>query len=253
MNIEKDELLLKKRILELARVAEIRQLTTFTDFFSMNDLHLYYSLRKELPRIESTTYGGYPSAERKIIFFHSENVIPNFQERIHCIQITPKNKKFSDDLTHRDFLGAVLNLGIERSKIGDILVDEKEGFLFSCSSISTFIIESLIKVKHTNVNCYFCELDSVDIQPRYKEITGTVPSERLDAMIALAFSSSRTSILSLISGGKVFVNSRIVETNSYLLKENDIISVRGQGKFIYKGLQNQTKKGRYLIKLHKYI
>ena len=57
----------------------------------------------------------------------------------------------------------------------------------------------------------------------------------------------------LIAGGKVYVNNRIIESNSYVLKENDIVSVRGYGKFVFKGIMNQTKKGRYGVTLLKYV
>lgn len=137
--------------------------------------------------------------------------------------------------------------------IGDILVREKEGYVFCETSISNFIIDNLDKVKHTNVKLSMVHGNELDIKPNFKEIRGTVPSERLDAIIALAFNTSRSSITSLITGGKVYIDGKLVLHNSYNLKENETISVRGHGKFIYKGLENQTKKGRYYVTLLKYI
>ena len=86
-----------------------------------------------------------------------------------------------------------------------------------------------------------------------KEIQGTVASVRLDAMIALAFSSSRSSMLGLIEGGKVFVNGKMVVSNGHPLKEGDIISVRGYGKFQYEGMGHTTKKGRCSVTVSRYI
>jgi RNA-binding protein YlmH len=109
------------------------------------------------------------------------------------------------------------------------------------------------KVKHTSIQCSIMDKEAPAIEPEFKEIRGSISSPRLDSVIALAFNSSRSSILGLISGGKVFIDGKLVESNSYMLKEDETVSVRGFGKFIYKGLQNQTKKGRYFVILSKYI
>lgn len=253
MNNEKEEQILRKRILDLARTAEYKGICTYTDFLNLNEISIFHQMNCDLPNVKYDLFGGYSGAERNVLCFYGEESVKAFSDFITCIKIQPLNKKFSDDLNHRDFLGAIMNLGIERSKIGDILVREKEGYVFCVSSISRFIIDNLDKVKHTSIKCSIAEKDTPDITPNLKEITGSVSSARLDSVIALAFHSSRNSILGLISGGKVFIDGRLVESNSYPLKEDETVSVRGLGKFIYKGMQNQTKKGRYFIKLLKYI
>lgn len=253
MNIEKEEQILRKRLLELARAADNKGICTYTDFLNLNEINIFFKIKNDIPNISYDLFGGYEEAERKVICFYGCDSVKAFSDYITCIRILPLNKKFSDDLNHRDFLGAIMNLGIERSKIGDILVKEKEGFLFCETVISNYIIESLNKVKHTSVVCNITDMNTDHIQPNFKEIRGTVSSGRLDAVIALAFGTSRSSIIGLIAGGKVFVDGRLVESNSYMLKENEIISVRGHGKFIYKGMQNQTKKGRFYITILKYI
>ena len=253
MNNDKEDHLFKKRLLELARNAENRGICTYTDFLNLNEINILYCIRLELPNVKYELFGGYDDAERKVLCFCGDDSVKAFSNYITCIRMLPLNKKFSDDLSHRDFLGAIMNLGIERSKIGDILIKEKEGYVFCEIGISTFIIDTLIKVKHTNIRCEILEDETPNIQPTFQEIRGTVSSARLDSVIALAFQSSRTSILGLIASGKVFVDGRLVESNSYMLKEEEKVSVRGLGKFIYKELQNQTKKGRYFVTLLKYI
>lgn len=86
-------------------------------------------------------------------------------------------------------------------------------------------------------------------EPRYTLVTGTVSSVRLDSILAVAFHSSRSSLSGLIEGGKVFVNGKEVLSNSFSLKERDVVSVRGLGKFLYEGTSYQTKKGRYSVKI----
>ncbi len=91
-----------------------------------------------------------------------------------------------------------------------------------------------------------------EIAPKFEEIRGSVATPRLDSVLALAFHGSRSSLSGLIEGKKVFVNSRLMESNSYLLKDGDIVSVRGYGKFIYNETVGTTKKGRAYISLNKY-
>lgn len=253
MNNDKEEQILRKRFIDLARAAENKGICAYTDFLNLNETSIFFQMKKEIPNVNYDLFGGYTGAERKVLCFYGDDSVKAFSDYITCVRILPLNKKFSDDLSHRDFLGAIMNLGIDRSKIGDILVKEKEGYVFCETTISQFIIDNLDKIKHTNIKCNIINQEAPEIEPNFQDIKGSVSSARLDSIIALAFNSSRSSMLSLISGGKVFVDGRLVESNSYMLKEDETVSVRGFGKFIYKGMQNQTKKGRYFVVLQKYI
>lgn len=253
MNQDKEELIFKKRLLDLAKMAANKGICTYADFLNLNEISIFHSIKQELPNANYELFGGYLEAERKVLCFYGDNSVEAFSGYISCIRITPVNKKFSDELNHRDFLGSLMNLGIERSLIGDILVKENEGYVFVKASMSSFIMDNLTKIKHTTIRCELVGEDAPQIKPEFETIRGTIASPRLDAIIALAFKASRTGILSLISGGKVYVDGKLIETNSYTLKEDETVSVRGHGKFIYKGLENQTKKGRYYVSLLKYI
>ena len=92
-----------------------------------------------------------------------------------------------------------------------------------------------------------------DYSPDFEEIRGTVASVRLDSLLPLAFSSSRTRLSGLIEGAKVFVNGRLVTSNGYQVQEGDIISVRGMGKFRYDGAGQRTRKNRIYVVIHKYV
>ncbi|MFU0827561.1 MAG: S4 domain-containing protein [Lachnoclostridium sp.] len=253
MNNEKEEQILKRRFLDLARAADLKGICTYTDFLGLNEISIFFRMKNDLPNVKYDLFGGYTGAERKVLCFYGEESVKAFSDYIACLRIQPVNKKFCENLNHRDFLGALMNLGIDRSKIGDILVKENEAYVFCETAISQFILDNLDKVRHTSVKCSLLNKDAPEIQPELKEIRGSVSSPRLDSVIALAFNSSRNSILGLISGGKVYVDGRLVVSNSYMLKEDETVSVRGLGKFIYKGMQNQTRKGRYFVTLAKYI
>lgn len=256
MNTDKDEQIFKKHLLDMAKAADQRGSLIFSDFLNLNEQDIFYRCKRDLPGIRYFATGGYPDGERKIICFCGNDSISGINEidfPITCIKIVPKNQKFSDALNHRDFLGAILNLGIDRSKVGDILIDDNTGYVFCHETISYYITDQLTKIKHTHVNSSLIERNDFSYEPKYKEITGTVSSVRLDSILSVAFKGSRSSLSGLIEGGKVFVNSRVVLNNSYSLKEHDVVSVRGFGKFIFAGTGAQTKKGRYSIKILLYV
>lgn len=253
MNTTKEDQLVTKRLAELALSSFHKDLPTYSDFLNLNETNLFHSMKNELPRIKYDLWGGYHSAERRVLCFYNEDSFQKPAYDISCIEIKPLNHKFSDALTHRDFLGAILNLGIDRSKIGDILIKDNIGYVFCKSHIADFIIDQLYQIKHTPINCQESTLKQEDTTPNFKEIIGTISSVRLDAILSIAFNTSRSSLTGLIKSGKVYVNSKLVESNSYVLKEDDIVSVRGLGKFIYKGVANQSKKGRYYATILKYI
>lgn len=256
MNLDKDELILRRRIIDLANTADVRGISLFSDFLNLNEQNIFLSLKNELPMIKYFAYGGYQDAERKILCFYGNETVQaeeDIEFPIACIQVVPVNQKFSDRLNHRDFLGAVLNLGLDRSKIGDILIDDNKGYLFVHTGIREYITDQLVKVKHTMVTCKSIDQKDFDYQPKFKEIVGTVSSVRLDSILSVAFQGSRSSLSGLIEGGKVSVGGKLILSNSYTLKENDVVSVRGYGKFIYAGTSYQTKKGRYSVKILLYI
>ncbi len=252
---DKEEQLLKRRLIDLANTADNRGICIFSDFLNLNEQNIFYSLKNELPRIKYFTYGGFQDAERKILCFCGNDKLQDLEDitfPITCIKVAPLNKRFSDSFSHRDFLGAVLNLGIDRSKVGDIIINENEGYILVHNTIAPFILDQLVKVKHTMISTSVVAQQDFHYQPKYTEIVGTVSSVRLDSILSVAFHSSRSSLTGLIDGGKVFVNSKEVLSNSYTLKENDVVSVRGLGKFIYAGTSYQTKKGRYSVNILMY-
>ena len=248
-----EEELLAKRIQELANTAERKGCVTFTDFLNLNEQNILHQTIQKFSWIKGETFGGYKGAERQIAAFVPEELYYEWAYPIACIRIRPVNLRFAEDLSHRDILGALMNLGIERSRTGDIAVCEKEAYLFCHESMAELIQEELTRIRHTTVVCSHCDPAEFTYVPSVKNIRGTVASVRLDSVMALAFQSSRSSLLSLIGDGKVFVNGRLITTNAYALKEGDIVSVRGMGKFRYTGGGGQSKKGRFVVEIDKYV
>lgn len=250
---EKEKIILKNRILELGNAAIRRGIPCYTDFLNLNEQNILHTIEKQLGMVNVIEYGGFELAERKLFCFLAPDSYCEPDFPVEIIKIEVKNVKYSDTLTHRDYLGAILNLGIDRAKTGDIIVDFPDGYVFCKSEIAEYVTANLEKIKHTQVKCTIVEKQEFSVEPKYKEIQKTVPSIRLDAIIAAAFQGSRSSLSGLIQREKVFVNGKMISSNSYALKEGDIVSVRGEGKFRLKELQNQTKKGRTYVLLQKYI
>ncbi len=245
--------ILKKRLADLADFAYHRDIPQYSDFLNLNEQNIYYRYIKDYTYISNVVSGGYEEAERKLIAFVPDTFKENVSLPITVLKISPLNAKFSADLNHRDFLGSILNLGIDRGRIGDILVDNNCAYVFVMDNMADYIVNNLFKVKNTTVKIEKVDFDGKNFQCRYEEINGSIASLRLDCILSLVFNKSRGNVIPLINDGKVFVNGRIITTNSYNIKENDVISVRGLGKFKYINAGSITKKGRIYVKLHKYI
>lgn len=239
------EELLKKRFRELGEKCYQKGQYTFTGFLSPTDLSCFYEIERELSYVPYTVWGGSELCERVMIRFGSEEELGYTEEfPISCIWVKPLMDKFADNLTHRDFLGALMNLGIERSTLGDILLVENSACIFCMSNMETFIIENLGKVKHTSVMCEKARAVPALREEDKQEIKIQISSERIDAVVSRVYKLSRSEAAEHFRQKKVFVNGRQCENNSQLLKSGDVISVRGYGKFEYSGPQSMSKKGK---------
>ena len=248
-----EERLICNRLLDMANNCYYRNIPVTTDFLDLNSQTLFHGITGELPDISWVMTGGYDLAERRMIVFLPSYMKEDTDSYFSVIRITPASKKFGEKLSHRDYLGAILNLGITRNKIGDILVGEDSAYLFCTTGISGYIADNLIMVKHTGVCCEITSHRDFNYEPAYEQIQGSIASLRLDSVIALGFNSSRSHLISYIQEGKIAVNGRIITSNAYNIKPGDIISIRGLGKIRFVNEITTTKKGRIMVLIYKYI
>ena len=171
---------------------------------------------------------------------------------VKCIKIEPISKKFAENLTHRDILGSVMNLGIKRSETGDIIVGENEAYLFCTAKMSDYICSEITRVRHTVVSCTVTNDIPEKFNDEKTETEIQASSERIDVIISKVFRISRNTCIVLFKEKKIFVNGKNCENNSYVLKENDRVSVRGFGKFIFKNKKGTTRKGNKIIIIEKF-
>ena len=245
-----DELLLKKRIAELRKRAEYSYRTEFTDFLTLSEIE---TVKTVINGCNFMFYGGYPDTERQMLCIAPEDITITPEMFPICgIKVAPKNAKFAEAFSHRDVLGSVLGLGLDRDVIGDIFIKEKEAFLLCAERIADFLTEQLVQIRHTNVVCCPAQDASEQFTKEFRVISRTVSAIRIDSVAAAAFEISRSSAATAVSAGKVFINGREITTPSASVKEQDVISFRGLGKARLKEIGNLTKKGRISVTLERY-
>ena len=235
----------QKRFGELADRSNEKGHAVYSDFLGLAEISEFSSMRFSVP---TTLWGGYEDAERCVVCFGDrEHFSDNSDYPMDCVCIKPVNQKFADSLTHRDFLGSLMGLGIRREVLGDIIISENCGYLFCMDTITEYIVENLKQVRHTTVEC--CVTDKIPEnalpQPVNNEIIES--SERLDVIVASIYKMSRSQVLPLFHTEKVFVNGAVKTSLSTTVNVGDKISVRGFGRFIYNGVLRHTKKDRLVI------
>ena len=239
------------RVIDLHERAQSKNVLTFTDFLTPSEVAL---LIPKLPTgdIQIVPFGGYSESERKKIFFLPEYLSPADETVFDSVSAIKCSAPFSS-LTHRDYLGALLSLGIKRSCIGDILVFEQEAIIIIDTKLVPFISENLTHIGHGGVSC--AEISCGNIVPppqKYHEIQKTVASLRADSVFAVAFNLSREKAADLIRNGLCTVDWIPVQSPSDSVSENAVLSARGFGRAKLAFVGGTSKKGRIFISVHIY-
>ena len=242
------------RIMDLAKLSYNQNRYTFSNFLSVEEQALIDGMASELRFVSHEMYGGHESCERRMIRFGSLESL-GYEEKypITVLCIEPLIDKFADDLSHRDFLGALMNLGIKRNVLGDIIVKGNKAYLFCLDEISDYIISEITRIKHTSVKLTRMEGEIPDLERRLEDFEVLVSSPRLDGIVAAICKLSRSHAVELFRAKKVMLNNRICENNSQILKEGNTFSIRGYGKFVYNGEGGKTRKDRVYVRLSRYV
>ena len=242
---DREQQQLRNRLIELARKSYDRGIYTYTPFLSLAEQQVFYETEKEVAYAGCAMEGGTPECERKMIRFGNRELLGYGEDYpIAALFVTPVRADFAEKLTHRDYLGALMNLGIARGLLGDLFPEQGGCILFCQKSIVPFLTDNLTQVRHTRVKC--SETDAADSlkAPDVEEVLLSVSSARIDGIVSKVYNMARSHSLELFKAGRVFVNGRLMENNSYFLKEQDAVTVRGFGRFTYKGVRGETRKGR---------
>lgn len=190
-------------------------------------------------------FGGYDEAERQIVGFSAE------EESDFPILVICCTGDFSA-LTHRDFLGSLMGLGITRENVGDIVLEKDSAYIFVTDTLSEYIKDNLTQVGRIKVSCTLSDLSDVSVKREYDEMRKSVASLRSDAVIGAIFGLSRSDASEVISRGLTSVNYKIIQDTDKKINDGDIISVKGRGKSKIFVSGDTSKKGRYFIDIKKY-
>ena len=198
-------------------------------------------LKKELKNIKYNIYEPFSGATKVILY----NKMPN----IKIYEIVSSN-----DLRHQDILGTLYSLNISDEMFGDVVIWNNRYFIIILSSIDNYIKSNLTSIKNSKVD--LIERDPYylkDYKQEYEECIIIVPSIRVDVIVSKIINSSRSNALEKIKNGDIYLNYELLTKPTYMLKENDIFSIRKYGKYKFLGEINRTKKGSLVIKYLKYV
>lgn len=225
-----------------------------TPFADPRQQEIATQLARSFPRCDLVFAGGIPSAERARI-----QICPHARQPQQENPVTPLLISGSfppDTLSHRDFLGAILGLGIKREMVGDIFCRESETLVIIFPELADYVVRNLQQVGRYAVSITIPEQippTFVQARERVKEIKGTVASLRVDAVAGLGFGLSRSRMTPLVKGEQVKLNHRAINQPSRPVKEGDLISLTGRGRVEVVEILGKTRKGRISLKLRRFL
>ena len=253
--LEKDELL-KSRIEDVIRRCADGYYVTSSKFLDAHEQAIAGACVRSAPSdVCCDFWGGYPEAERRVLICEPRDlagVVPIRNGLMSTLKVS--KPKGSRELGHRDYLGSMLNLGIDRSMTGDILVRDDGADIIILPEIANFLLSEYKQVAHTEIKTEIAPLSDLVIpEGRVQVIKDTVPSTRLDTVLASAFKLSRTKAAECIRSGLVSINHLETTKPDKTVEEGDVLVLRGKGKAILAEVGGESKKGRIWITINKFI
>lgn len=250
-----EERILLARALDKLDLARNRSVPAHTPFLSPQERASVEALLNAAGHPRHLFFGGYEGAERAVCAF-----LPDWQEDGGWLDsecpLCALRATFQEGagLTHRDFLGSILGLGLDREKVGDLLVGDSSCDLIILKDIEDFLLLNLDSAGRTRLKLKSIPLSALHAKPpEVKTIRDTVATLRLDAVAASAFSLARGRAAELVSSGKIQLNHRECVKPDRTVAEGDVISCRGMGKCVIKSAGNLSKKGRIMLELERYL
>lgn len=242
---DQDKLVKMRRLLDKVNIVDRNHNVEITDFLDPYERKLAKSILNRFQDIAYSECGGFKESERKVMaIFKDYYDKASINHNLCSLKLTGA----IDKLNHRDYLGAILRLGIKRDKIGDILVHEDSSFVILKDEIKDFLLFNLEKVGNQNIDIQEFPLeDIVYKESKFKEIRGFLKSLRLDLVISFVCNISRSESSKSINSNKVKVNWETIYKNSKELEIGDIVSVKGFGRFIIYSFEGHSKKGNLNI------
>lgn len=239
-------------VLDKVSLSEKVDKIVYCDFYDKYQQKVIEAIFKKI-NVEYQLFGGFDDAERKILIINPGSKSSDLNIPISIIDIT-YNTNFGQNISHRDVLGTIISKGIKREKIGDILINEGKAQVLTNSEVCDYLLSNIDKINNVKVKVGIKDLSDIILpEVKFKEISTTVASLRLDCILEAGFGISRSNANDLISSESVFVNFEKVIKPSVNVKEGDIISARKFGRIIFEAINGKTKKDRFSVSIKRLI
>ena len=250
LSSDEDKILLS-RTLDSIRFCEAKNEPRFLGFLDQRQRGVVDNFVQKQSFVPHIFWGGYDEAERTMVGFFPSFMEPDPQKfNIRRLDFLFRNE---DKISHRDFLGTLLSHGIKRETIGDILVTDGKCCIFLSNDIAEYVSSSLTKVGGVGVNKVREQEWHIPFAHNYLLLSDTIASPRLDCVVSALLKKSRAQTEFFVSIGKINVNFVAIFDTDFKVNQDDIISVRGFGRFKIEAIGPLTKKGRLAFKAKKFL
>ena len=210
-----------------------------TFFLEPNEIK---EVSKHFKKYEFNIFKPFEEAEKVILY---KDTLP----KVVLFKIITK-----EVFRHQDILGSIFSLNIEKCVFGDIIIDDNNYYFYLLESMKDYFLTNFNKIKNNYIKLEEIDIDSLkDYKRKYQELELIIKSERIDSIVSNITNTSRGKVKDKFKNKEIILNYEVLTNPSYLLKEEDIFSIRKYGKFKYIGKIKQTKKNNYIIKIHKYL
>lgn len=242
-----DAKLLPARIDDLKEICQKSNSPRFIGFLTPEETAI--AVKQFKVNEKHVVFGGYDTAERVML-----GVLPDWcDEPTFPITAVTFSYRACDKLSHRDFLGALMALGITRESIGDILVGEGKAIVFVSNDVLRFVLSQISKVGNVGVELICGYTEPLPCVSQRQSFSTTVSSTRLDCIVAAICNTSRNQAAEKIADDLVSVNSVCITKPTFNVKPGDKITIRQKGKYVITSCDEFSKKGRIILKYDKYI
>lgn len=225
-----------------------------------------YNIKKNVDKLKNgySTFFLDPSEAREVSKYFKKNEFNVFRPYNDAEKVIfYKDKKPSvvlfkiitkEAFRHQDILGSIFSLNIDKCVFGDIIIDNDNYYFYLLESMKNYFLINFNKIKNSDIELEEIDIDILkDYERKYKELELIVKSPRIDIVVANLSNTSRSKVKEKFKNKEIILNYNLLTNPSYILKDNDVFSIRHFGKYKFIETINVTKKNNYVIKLYKYI
>ena len=255
---QEDKMILAQ-VLDKINLMQKTQKIESTDFLDMYQISLVESFLKKIEFSNFILFGGFEEAERKVLIVYPEKytiemIEKNYDKLLKIVRVELSDEE-KGKYAHRNYLGGIVKLGLKREKVGDILVFEDGGDIVTVNEFAEILKTELgTLTRFQNSKIEELELSKIrKLELKLEEVKIIVPSLRLDNFVSDLAKTSRSKAGEIIEQERVFVNGKSETKLSKQIKLNDVITIRGKGRFVIKEFKGNTRSGRTVVAVEKYV